>query len=180
MYVIPAIDLLGGKCVRLIQGDYRRQITYRDNPAEQAEQFIAEGALWLHIVDLDGARVGKSVNTDSVSAIAALGQVKIEVGGGIRDEASIRQLLDIGAERLIIGTKAVSDFEWFSEMANKFSGETALSGDNIYRHYQRRNDVRAELRENKGPCRGRADSRYSFRRRKRSSQHHKAGRIRRD
>ncbi len=129
MYVIPAIDLLGGKCVRLIQGDYRRQITYRDNPAEQAEQFIAEGALWLHIVDLDGARVGKSVNTDSVSAIAALGQVKIEVGGGIRDEASIRQLLDIGAERLIIGTKAVSDFEWFSEMANKFSGKLALGLD---------------------------------------------------
>ena len=129
MYVIPAIDLLGGKCVRLIQGDYHRQITYCDNPVVQAEQFIAEGAQWLHIVDLDGAKVGKPVNTEAISAVAALGQVKIEVGGGIRDEANIRQLLDIGVERVIIGTKAVNDFEWFSEMAQKFSGRVVLGLD---------------------------------------------------
>ncbi|MGB2806981.1 MAG: HisA/HisF-related TIM barrel protein, partial [Sedimentisphaerales bacterium] len=78
---------------------------------------------------LDGAKVGKPVNTDTISAIAALGQLKIEVGGGIRDEASIKQLLDIGAERVIIGTKAVSDFEWFSEMAGKFSGKIVLGLD---------------------------------------------------
>jgi phosphoribosylformimino-5-aminoimidazole carboxamide ribotide isomerase len=129
MYIIPAIDLRDGKCVRLIQGDYTRQINYEDNPVKQAKEFIAAGTEWLHIVDLDGAKVGGAVNTDTISAIAALGQLKIEVGGGIRDEAYIRQLLDIGVERAIIGTKAVSDFEWFSEMAEKFHGKIVLGLD---------------------------------------------------
>jgi len=129
MYVIPAIDLLGGKCVRLIQGDYHRQITYRDDPVSQARDFISAGAQWLHIVDLDGAKVGKPTNTDVVSAIGALGQLKIEVGGGLRDEDSIKQLLDIGVERVIIGTKAVNDFAWFSEMAEKFRDKIALGLD---------------------------------------------------
>jgi phosphoribosylformimino-5-aminoimidazole carboxamide ribotide isomerase len=129
MYIIPAIDLRDGKCVRLIQGDYNRQINYEDNPVNQAQEFIQAGAQWLHIVDLDGAKVGRAVNTDTISAIAALRQLKIEVGGGIRDEVSIKQLLDIGAERVIIGTKAVSDFEWFSEMAEKFSGKIVLGLD---------------------------------------------------
>jgi len=129
MYIIPAIDLRGGKCVRLIQGQYDRQINYRDNPVEQAKEFSADGAKWLHIVDLDGAKVGKPVNTDTISAIAALGILNIEVGGGLRDEASIKQLLDIGVNRVIIGTKAVQDFEWFSEMAQKFSGKIVLGLD---------------------------------------------------
>ena len=129
MYIIPAIDLLAGKCVRLIQGEYHRQITYQEDPVRQAQEFISGGAKWLHIVDLDGARVGRTVNTDAVSAIAALGQLKIEIGGGIRDEATIKQLLAMGVERVIIGTKAVSDFEWFSRMAEKFSGKIALGLD---------------------------------------------------
>ncbi|MHC4508079.1 MAG: 1-(5-phosphoribosyl)-5-[(5-phosphoribosylamino)methylideneamino]imidazole-4-carboxamide isomerase [Planctomycetota bacterium] len=129
MYIIPAIDLRDGKCVRLIQGQYDRQINYRDDPVEQAREFSADGAQWLHIVDLDGAKIGRPVNTDTISSIASLGQLKIEVGGGLRDEASINQLLDIGIERVIIGTKAVSDFEWFSEMANKFSGRIVLGLD---------------------------------------------------
>jgi phosphoribosylformimino-5-aminoimidazole carboxamide ribotide isomerase len=129
MYIIPAIDLRNGKCVRLIQGDYHRQITYRDDPVKQAKEFSSAGAQWLHIVDLDGAKVGKPVNTDTISAIAALGQLKIEVGGGLRDEASIKQLLDMDAERVIIGTKAVSDFEWFGKMAEKFSGKIVLGLD---------------------------------------------------
>ena len=129
MYIIPAIDLRDGKCVRLIQGDYNRQINYEDNPVKQAQEFIRAGAQWLHIVDLDGAKVGRAVNTDTISAIAALGQLKIEVGGGIRDETYIRQLLDIGVERVIIGTKAVSDFEWFAECADRFSGKIVLGLD---------------------------------------------------
>ena len=129
MYIIPAIDLIKAKCVRLIQGDYHRQITYQDDPAEQAKEFIEAGAEWLHIVDLDGARLGKGVNTDSIANIAALGKLKIEVGGGIRDESAIKNLLDIGVERVIIGTKAVRDFDWFSEMANKFSGKIVLGLD---------------------------------------------------
>ena len=129
MYIIPAIDLRSGKCVRLIQGEYSRQITYRDNPTEQAKDFISAGAEWLHIVDLDGAKVGRPVNTNTISAIAALGRLKIEVGGGIRDEASIRELLEMGVERVIIGTKAVNDFEWFGQMAEKFSGKLILGLD---------------------------------------------------
>jgi phosphoribosylformimino-5-aminoimidazole carboxamide ribotide isomerase len=129
MYIIPAIDLLKGECVRLVQGEYHRQITYRDNPVNQAEEFISEGAEWLHIVDLEGAKVGRPVNTESIAAIAALGKLKIEVGGGIRDEASIKHLLDMGVKRVIIGTKAVSDFEWFGEMAKKFSAKLVLGLD---------------------------------------------------
>jgi len=129
MYIIPAIDLIGGKCVRLIQGQYDRQITYHDDPVRQAQDFISDGAKWLHIVDLDGAKAGRAVNTETISAIAALGQLKIEVGGGIRDEQSIKLLLDRGVERVIIGTKAVSDFRWFSKIAKKFSGKIALGLD---------------------------------------------------
>jgi len=129
MYIIPAIDLRDGKCVRLIQGQYDRQINYRDNPVEQASEFSSDGAKWLHIVDLDGAKLGRPVNTDTISAIAALGILNIEVGGGLRDEASIKQLLDIGVNRVIIGTKAVQDFEWFGEMAQKFSGKIVLGLD---------------------------------------------------
>ena len=129
MYIIPAIDLRDGKCVRLIQGQYDRQINYRDNPVEQAQEFSSDGAKWLHIVDLDGAKLGRPVNTDTISAIAALGILNIEVGGGLRDEASIKQLLDIGVNRVIIGTKAVQDFEWFSKMAKKFSDKIVLGLD---------------------------------------------------
>ncbi|MCX5636418.1 MAG: 1-(5-phosphoribosyl)-5-[(5-phosphoribosylamino)methylideneamino]imidazole-4-carboxamide isomerase [Planctomycetota bacterium] len=138
MYIIPAIDLRDGKCVRLIQGKYNRQITYQIDPVKQAQEFICAGAEWLHIVDLDGAKLGRPVNTDTISAIAALRLLKIEVGGGLRDEPSIKQLLDIGVERVIIGTKAVSNFEWFSRMTKKFSGKIALGldarGSNVATH----------------------------------------------
>ncbi len=129
MYIIPAIDLRDGKCVRLIQGQYNRQINYQDDPVKQAREFSSAGAKWLHIVDLDGAKLGRPVNKDAISAIAALGLFKIEVGGGLRNEDAIKQLLDIGVERVIIGTKAVSDFEWFSRMAEKFSGKIVLGLD---------------------------------------------------
>jgi phosphoribosylformimino-5-aminoimidazole carboxamide ribotide isomerase len=129
MYVIPAIDLISGKCVRLIQGEYDREITYKENPLGQAKEFIAAGAEWLHIVDLDGARLGKPVNTEPVQAIAELGQLKIELGGGIRDKAAIDQMLALGLERVIIGTKAVKDFDWFSQMAREFSSKIVLGLD---------------------------------------------------
>ena len=129
MYIIPAIDLRGGKCVRLIQGDYHRQINYEDNPVKQAEDFIGQGAEWVHIVDLDGAKVGRPVNTTTISAIAALGKLRIEVGGGIRTEQDIKKLLDLGIERVIIGTQAVNDFEWFSDMAKRFPDKLSLGLD---------------------------------------------------
>lgn len=129
MYIIPAIDLRDGKCVRLIQGQYHSQITYQDDPVKQAKEFSSAGAQWLHIVDLDGAKAGKPVNTDTIQRIAALGQLKIEVGGGLREEDSIKQLFSMGVERAVIGTKAVSDFKWFSRMAEKFNGKIALGLD---------------------------------------------------
>lgn len=129
MDVLPAIDLRAGKVVRLIQGQYDRQITYGDDPAERARQFHADGARWLHVVDLDGAKAGQPVNTEAIASIVALGLLKVEVGGGIRDEASIRRLLDMGVTRVIIGTKAVSDFAWFAEMARQFRGQIVLGLD---------------------------------------------------
>ena len=129
MYIIPAIDLRGGKCVRLIQGDYHRQINYQENPVKQAEDFLAQGAQWLHVVDLDGAKVGRPVNTPTISAIAKLGKLKVEVGGGIRTEKDIKLLLDSGIERVIIGTQAVNDFEWFADMAGQFPNRLALGLD---------------------------------------------------
>ncbi|MDD5458305.1 MAG: 1-(5-phosphoribosyl)-5-[(5-phosphoribosylamino)methylideneamino]imidazole-4-carboxamide isomerase [Phycisphaerae bacterium] len=129
MYIIPAIDLRDGKCVRLIQGDYHRQITYHDDPCAQAKDFVSAGAEWLHLVDLDGAKIGHAVNIESIHRIAELGIANIEVGGGIRDEKSIQTILDMGAKRVIIGTKAVSDFGWFTQMAEKFPQKLVLGLD---------------------------------------------------
>ena len=129
MEIIPAIDLRDGKVVRLIQGQYDQQITYRDDPAEQARQFHADGARWLHVVDLDGAKAGRPVNTETIASIAGLGLLKVEVGGGLRDETSIRQLLDMGVARVIVGTKAVSDFAWFARVAEAFPGQIVLGLD---------------------------------------------------
>ena len=129
MEIIPAIDLRDGQCVRLIQGQYDKQITYRDDPAEQARDFHRDGARWLHVVDLDGAKVGRPVNTETIASIVELGVLKVEVGGGLRDEASIRELLDIGVARVIIGTKAVSDFAWFTDMARMFPEQIVLGLD---------------------------------------------------
>jgi phosphoribosylformimino-5-aminoimidazole carboxamide ribotide isomerase len=129
MVIIPAIDLMQGKCVRLIQGEYHHQITYENDPLAQANQFAANGAEWLHIVDLEGAKVGKPINTDVIADIAALGKFKIEVGGGIRDEDAINDLLNLGLKRVIIGTSAITNFSWFSEITSKFENKIALALD---------------------------------------------------
>ena len=129
MYIIPAIDLIDGHCVRLIQGQYDKKISYESDPVKQAQAFIDEGAQWLHIVDLEGAKSGKPINTKAISLIAAIGKLNIEVGGGLRSEDSIKQLLDIGVKRAIIGTKAITDFVWFSEMAEKFPHQIVLGLD---------------------------------------------------
>jgi phosphoribosylformimino-5-aminoimidazole carboxamide ribotide isomerase len=130
MQVLPAIDLISGKCVRLIQGEYDKQITYKDDPVAQAKEFVDVGSDWVHIIDLEGAKIGKPVNTEALKAIidADLG-LKIELGGGIRDEEAIQQMLDIGVDRLIIGTRAINHFDWFTEMANKFPDKLALGLD---------------------------------------------------
>lgn len=129
MDILPAIDLRNGKCVRLIQGRYHTQITYKDDPVAQAAEFLEAGARWLHIVDLDGAKEGRPINADVAGKIARDVSMKVELGGGIRDEESIRQMLDMGLTRLILGTSAIRQFEWFSEMTRMFPGRLVLGLD---------------------------------------------------
>lgn len=110
--LFPAIDLLGGRCVRLYQGDYDRATTYGDDPAAQAEAFCSEGARWLHVVDLDAARSGAQTNLDAVAAIASVARrhgVAVQVGGGVRSEGAADALFSRGVTRVVIGTAALED-----------------------------------------------------------------------
>ena len=125
----PAIDLRGGKCVRLQQGDYQRETVFGDDPAAMARHWVARGAEHLHLVDLDGARDGRVTNLAGVRAIVESVGVDCELGGGIRDEAAIRQLLDLGLDRLVIGTLAIEQPEWFRRMCRKYPGRLALGID---------------------------------------------------
>ncbi len=129
MQIWPAIDLLGGKCVRLQQGDYNRETVYGDDPAEMAKRWVEEGADCLHLVDLDGAKDGSLKNRDAISAIVAAVDIPCEVGGGIRDEKTIVQLLDLGLARLVIGTKALREPEWFAAMCEKFPEKLVVGID---------------------------------------------------
>src|SRR5437667_254782 len=104
MQIWPAIDLRGGKCVRLQQGDYNRETVFGDDPVEMARHWVAEGAAYLHLVDLDGARDGRLVNRESVRAIVAALRIPCELGGGVRDESTIDELLGLGLARVVIGT----------------------------------------------------------------------------
>lgn len=115
--MIPAIDLRNGQVVRLKRGDYSQQTTYDLDPVETAKRFQDAGCKWLHVVDLDGAREGRPVNLGVVEKIVRATKLKVEVGGGIRNEESMEYLLAIGAQRLILGTKALADMDWFKTMA---------------------------------------------------------------
>ncbi|HZZ27192.1 MAG TPA: 1-(5-phosphoribosyl)-5-[(5-phosphoribosylamino)methylideneamino]imidazole-4-carboxamide isomerase [Pirellulales bacterium] len=130
MQIWPAIDLRGGKCVRLQQGDYGREMVFSENPANVARQLVEAGAECLHLVDLDGARDGKQLNLDTIRAIVAAVEVPCELGGGIRDEATIRTVIDdVGLARLVIGTRAVQEPDWFRKMIQQFPGKLVLGID---------------------------------------------------
>jgi phosphoribosylformimino-5-aminoimidazole carboxamide ribotide isomerase len=129
MQIWPAIDLRGGKCVRLVQGDYRRELVFGEDPAAMARKLVDDGAECIHLVDLDGARDGEPANLPSVRAILAAVDVPCELGGGIRDEAAIGRLLELGLSRLVIGTKALRDPEWFRGVARRFPGRLVLGID---------------------------------------------------
>lgn len=130
MQIIPAIDLRGGKCVRLRQGDYARETVFGDDPVEVARKWEKQGAHRLHIVDLDGAKAGHPVNDDCVRAIVAAVDIPCQVGGGIRDEAATRLMLDeVGVDLLIIGTQALKQPKWFAEMTEKFPSRLVLGLD---------------------------------------------------
>ena len=128
MQIWPAIDLRGGKCVRLQQGDYHRETVFGEDPAAMAQHFESQGGEYLHLVDLDGARSGKVENWASIEAILAAVKMRCGLGGGVRDEATIARLLDAGLERVVIGTLALKQPDWFRQMCRKFPGRLARGG----------------------------------------------------
>lgn len=105
--VFPAIDLRGGRCVRLYQGDYARETVYGDDPVAQAQAFVADGATVLHMVDLDAARTGEPVNREVIAAVCQAIPIPVQVGGGVRDEAAAKDLFAAGVARVVIGTAAL-------------------------------------------------------------------------
>lgn len=129
MQIFPAIDLRGGQVVRLYQGDYDQMTVYGQDPCAAARDFLAAGARYLHVVDLDGAKDGTLANFDTIAAIARQGGLYIEVGGGIRTEDRIRQYLDLGVSRCILGTVAVKDFDFTARMAEKYGDQIAVGVD---------------------------------------------------
>ncbi len=129
MEVWPAIDLRGGYCVRLKKGDYAQETVFGDDPPAMARHWVDLGARHLHLVDLDGAREGRPANLQSVREIVEVVSVPCELGGGIRSEEMIGELLELGLRRLVIGTKAIRQPEWFRRMCRQFPGRLVLGID---------------------------------------------------
>jgi phosphoribosylformimino-5-aminoimidazole carboxamide ribotide isomerase len=127
--ILPAIDVRGGQCVRLVQGDYAQETVFGDDPAAMAQRWVSQGARYLHIVDLDGAREGRPVNADSVRKIVEAAGVPCELGGGLRSEADIELALSWGVERVILGTRALQEPAWFEKVCRRFSGKIVAGID---------------------------------------------------
>ena len=128
MIVIPAIDLIDGKCVRLLQGKATMGTVYSDNPAEMAMLFEEAGAQCLHLVDLDGAFSGKSANMRSIQAIIQAVGIPVELGGGMRNREDIERMLDLGVSSVIVGTMAVKSPEILKSVLKEYSGEKIILG----------------------------------------------------
>lgn len=129
MKIFPAIDLRGGKVVRLLKGDYDQMTVFGDDPLAAAKKFAAAGAEFLHVVDLDGAKDGDNPNFDVVRALAVESGLKVEIGGGIRSEETIKRYLDAGVWRVILGTIAVKDPDFTADMIRKYGGRVAVGVD---------------------------------------------------
>ena len=129
MDLFPAIDIRGGRCVRLYQGDYGRETVYEGDPVTVAKGYAADGAPWIHVVDLDASRTGELVNRPTVAAIAAAVDVPVQVGGGVRDDAAADALLDAGVRRVVVGTAALDDPAWVRRLAARHPGRVALGLD---------------------------------------------------
>jgi len=116
MEIYPSIDLRAGSVVRLIQGDYARQIDYSDDPLAVAESYQKAGSRWLHLVDLDGAKTGRPANLPILAGICRHTTLQVQFGGGLRDESQILRAIDHGAARVIVGTRAIEDWPWFEQL----------------------------------------------------------------
>ena len=128
MYLLPAIDILDGRAVRLARGDYAAVTVYHDDPATQAQLFEEDGATWLHVVDLDGAKSGNPDNIEVVRRILARTKLKVEVGGGVRSLEVADRLLDAGATRVILGTALVRDPDFAQAAMEKFGPDALVAG----------------------------------------------------
>lgn len=129
MHIYPAIDLLDGRCVRLRQGDYTQSTVFHDNPAMMANHFVRQGAEQLHIVDLDGAKVGSPVNEAAIRNIIDSVPVPCQLGGGLRNEADLETVFEWGIRWAVLGTKALSDPDWFCSQAANHPGRLVLGLD---------------------------------------------------
>lgn len=128
MIVIPAIDLKDGRCVRLVQGEKDQQTVYSDDPVAVARQFARDGAAWIHVVDLDGAFDGKPKNWEHLAAIVKAVDVPVQTGGGIRSMEAIQHLLEVGVQRVILGTVALKDPKIVQDAVAKFGPEAVIVG----------------------------------------------------
>jgi phosphoribosylformimino-5-aminoimidazole carboxamide ribotide isomerase len=129
MILFPAIDLKGGACVRLLRGEMSAATTFNEDPADQARRFVDAGCEWLHVVDLDGAFAGKAVNAKAVAAVLAAAKVPMQLGGGIRDEASIERWLADGVTRVILGTIALRQPHFVKSACKRWPGKIVVGID---------------------------------------------------
>ena len=129
MILFPAIDIRGGRAVRLIQGDYEQETAYDDDPVVAARRWVDGGARWLHIVDLDGARAGEPVNLEHIRRIVATVDVPVQLGGGLRDSKKVEEAISSGVERVVLGTAAVRDPEMAEAIAAAHGGRVVASVD---------------------------------------------------
>jgi phosphoribosylformimino-5-aminoimidazole carboxamide ribotide isomerase len=127
--IFPAIDLRGGQCVRLRQGDFDQETIFGDDPAAAARRWVEQGASFLHLVDLDGARLGRPVNGESVQAIVRAAGVPCQLGGGIRTQANLEEVLGWGVSRVILGSRALRDPAWCQSICRKFPNQVVLGID---------------------------------------------------
>lgn len=128
MHFLPAIDILDGQAVRLERGDYAKVTVYHDDPAEQAQLFEEDGATWIHVVDLDGARDGAAANADVISRMLKLTSLSIEVGGGLRTLDDLRRMADLGVARMVLGTSLVTDPDLAQAAREEFGPEMLAAG----------------------------------------------------
>lgn len=127
--IYPAIDIRGGKAVRLVQGDYNQETVYNDDPVSAALDWEAQGGEWIHLVDLDGAKAGHPVNDELIGRIAKTVKVPVQVGGGLRKEADVERLLGLGVSRVILGTAAIEDRAFVARVLAKYGSQVAIGLD---------------------------------------------------
>jgi len=129
MLILPAIDIRGGQCVRLRRGDYAQETVYSSDPAAMARTWVSQGAAFLHLVDLDGAKEGHPVNEESIQKIVQTAGVPCQLGGGLRTEEHIAQALAWGLQRVVVGTKAVTEPDWLERISRRFPEQVVLGID---------------------------------------------------